>query len=169
MCPAANSAKPPVWVKLRFEVPSSFPAAEIVHTQMETLLSTLELDEDTVHWTTLGFREAVNNAILHGNQLDPAKTVQIDMEWRQDGKVLRFVIADEGPGFRREGVKDPLKPENLMKPSGRGIFCIDKCMDRVDIGYNSNGRFAIILEKTLTPPSAPEGAPTPAPEGASHA
>jgi serine/threonine-protein kinase RsbW len=143
------AAKPPIWVKLRFEVPSSFPAAEIIHSQMETLLATLELDEDTVHWLTLGFREAVNNAILHGNQLDPAKTVQVEMEW--DGRRLRFVIADEGSGFRRENLKDPLKPENLLKPSGRGIFCMQKCMEKVEFGYNSNGRFAIIMEKSFAP------------------
>ena len=140
-------AKPPVWVKLRFEVPSCFPAAEIIHSQMETLLATLEFDEDTVHWLTLGFREAVNNAILHGNQLDPAKTVQVDMEW--DGAKLRFIIADEGHGFRSENLKDPLKPENLLKPSGRGIYCIQKCMEKVEFGYNSGGRFAIIMEKTF--------------------
>lgn len=149
-------AKAPVWVKLRFEVPSSFPAAEIIHSQMEALLATLELDEDTVHWLTLGFREAVNNAILHGNQLDPAKTVQVDMEW--GGGRLRFVIADEGHGFRSENLKDPLKPENLLKPSGRGIYCIQKCMEKVEFGYNSSGRFAIIMEKTFAPK-----------EGAAHA
>lgn len=154
------AAKPPVWVKLHFEVPSLFPAAEIVHTQMETLLATLELDEDTVHWITLGFRESVNNAILHGNQLDPAKTVQVEMEYDAGAGKLRFTIADEGPGFRHEQLKDPLKPENLLKPSGRGIFCIQKCMDKVEFGYNSAGRFAIIMEKSLAPaPAAQAAAP----------
>ncbi len=146
--------KPPVRVKLRYEVPSSFPSAELIHTQMETLLTSLELGEDDVHWLTLAFREAVNNAILHGNQLDPAKHVQVDMEYDEAKRSLRFTIADEGPGFNRDALKNPLKPENLMKPSGRGIYCIRKTMDKVEFGYNSSGRFAIILEKTLAAPHA---------------
>lgn len=147
-------SKPPVWVKLRYQVPSSFPAAEIIHSQMEALLATLEADDDSVHWITLAFREAVNNAILHGNQLDPAKLVEVDMEFDAESRRLRFTIADDGPGFRREAIQDPLKPENLMRPSGRGIFCINKCMDKVEFGHNASGRFAIILEKNLAAPAA---------------
>jgi serine/threonine-protein kinase RsbW len=80
--------------------------------------------------------------------------VQVDMDYDEAKRILRFTIADEGAGFNREGLKDPLQPENLMKPSGRGIYCIRKSMDKVEFGYNSNGRFAIILEKNLAAPPA---------------
>jgi serine/threonine-protein kinase RsbW len=78
----------------------------------------------------ISLTEAVNNAILHGNKSHPEKKVRVRCEV-QDGWVL-FVVCDEGHGFRPEAVANPLKEENLLKESGRGIFLMRTLMDRVE-------------------------------------
>lgn len=48
-----------------------------------------------------------------------------------------FVVRDEGPGFDHTDLPDPRDPENLLKPSGRGIVLIRTFMD--DVAFNEQG------------------------------
>ena len=74
-------------------------------------------------------REAAINAVLHGNQYDPAKQIAVSFE--NTGKALVFTIADQGRGLDAEKLPDPLAPENLLRGTGRGIFLIRSFMDEV--------------------------------------
>jgi len=73
--------------------------------------------------------EAIVNAIKHGNKCDPRKAVHIVAEFSVEG--VRFVVADEGPGFARENVPDPTETSRLLEPSGRGLLLIKHIMDEV--------------------------------------
>ena len=86
-------------------------------------------DEDVRDGITMAVREAMINAVLHGNAYDPSKRVNLSFE--QSGRELIITIGDEGKGLEPEQVPDPLAPENLMKQSGRGIFLIRAFMDEV--------------------------------------
>ena len=81
--------------------------------------------------------EAVNNAIIHGNGQDPSKRVII--EFIKKKNELRVKVRDEGGGFDPSEVDDPTKPENLLKPCGRGIHIIRKLMDDVWIDCLKEG------------------------------
>ena len=70
--------------------------------------------------------EAVNNAIVHGNDLDADKQVHYRLECREQG--IFCTVEDEGPGFEVEDISDPLNPENLLREGGRGIFLIRMLM-----------------------------------------
>ena|ERR1700744_651094 len=87
------------------------------------------IDEDTRGGISMAVREAMINAVLHGNAYDTAKRVNLSFE--QDGEKLVVTIADQGKGFVPEEVPDPLAPENLLKQSGRGIFLMRAFMDEV--------------------------------------
>ncbi|MGA2370209.1 MAG: ATP-binding protein [Candidatus Korobacteraceae bacterium] len=87
------------------------------------------LDEDTRGGFSMAVREAMINAVLHGNAYSPAKRVNLSFE--QNDQELIVTITDEGKGFVPEEVPDPLAPENLLKDSGRGIFLIRAFMDEV--------------------------------------
>jgi len=87
------------------------------------------VDEDVRDGISMAVREAMINAVLHGNAYDPAKRVNLTLE--QNGRELIVTIGDEGKGLEPEEVPDPLAPENLMKQSGRGIFLIRAFMDEV--------------------------------------
>jgi serine/threonine-protein kinase RsbW len=71
--------------------------------------------------------EAVNNAILHGNQENPEKRVMVSYEKQDD--MLFFCIKDEGCGFNPENLPDPTDPENRDKPNGRGVFLMKNLAD----------------------------------------
>jgi serine/threonine-protein kinase RsbW len=111
------------------------------------------LDEDQRFHIGMAVREAAINAVLHGNEYDPARHIDVSLE--NTGKDLVFVIADEGNGFNPEKVADPLAPENLLRGTGRGIFLIRSLMDEVHFRQLHPG-----TELTLIKHLAPTGKDT---------
>ena len=85
----------------------------------------------------LALQEAVANGIRHGCRGDASKQVQCSVTIDADGEVL-IVVRDPGHGFDPARVANPLAPENMLKPSGRGIFLINGLMD--DVQYADGGR-----------------------------
>jgi serine/threonine-protein kinase RsbW len=85
----------------------------------------------------LAVQEAVANAIRHGCHNDPTNNVQCCVTCDDSGEVI-IVVRDTGAGFDHTAVANPLEPENMLKPSGRGIFLINGLMDRV--GFADGGR-----------------------------
>ena len=83
----------------------------------------------------IALTEAVNNAIHHGNRLDPAKSVSLG--YQEKGDKIVFVVSDEGPGFDFEHLPDPTDPQNIEKPHGRGVFLMRALADSV--GFSDNG------------------------------
>lgn len=68
--------------------------------------------------------EALNNAIIHGNQLNPSKCVELYLY--VEDNAIHLDIIDEGEGFDESKLADPLLPENLNKENGRGVFIINQ-------------------------------------------
>jgi serine/threonine-protein kinase RsbW len=95
------------------------------------------LDEIQEHKLMIALTEAVNNAILHGNRSREEKKVRVVCELQEDG--VLFTVTDEGRGFKPDSVANPLREENLMKESGRGIFLMRTLMDRVEFHRHVGG------------------------------
>lgn len=112
----------------------------IIESFVEQLKTDLDLSEEMEANILVSLSEAVNNAIYHGNKSDPAKRVFIKMA-AEDTTIL-FSVEDEGSGFNPSGVKDPTSPENLDKPTGRGIFLMKSLADKVE--YFNDGRKVVI-------------------------
>ena len=95
----------------------------------------------------LALREALNNAILHGNRRSPAKQVRV----RVSGGPGRIALSvqDQGGGFNPRNLPDPTKPENLLKPCGRGIFLMRNFMDHVAFRFSRRGGTEVRLVRTL--------------------
>lgn len=83
----------------------------------------------------LSLEEAIVNAVKHGNRNDPAKTVRVRFQVTTQQFIIE--IQDEGRGFDPESVPDPLNPENLERPGGRGVFLMRHYMSWVQ--YNETG------------------------------
>ncbi|MFQ5928587.1 MAG: ATP-binding protein, partial [Acidobacteriota bacterium] len=56
---------------------------------------------------------------------------------------------DQGEGFDDSKIPDPLDPENLLKPSGRGIFYVRSFMDDVRYRVLPGGGLEMRMEKRL--------------------
>jgi serine/threonine-protein kinase RsbW len=78
----------------------------------------------------LALREALANAILHGNRQDPRKKVRICCACQAGGGIL-IVVKDEGEGFDPAKIPNPLVGENILAEHGRGIYLINLLIDQV--------------------------------------
>jgi serine/threonine-protein kinase RsbW len=94
-------------------------ALATIHTVAETM-TTLGYVHKEVFGVRLAFEEAIVNAFKHGNRNDPSRSVQI--RHRLSAQRVLVEIEDEGEGFDPGQVLDPLAPENLERPCGRGLL-----------------------------------------------
>jgi len=132
------------------DVGSRFENIELVQVVLRDSLERLGVDEDTRHWVDVAVREAVANAIKHGNEQDPGKQVHVDLFREGDEVVIR--VEDEGIGFDPEQLRNPLAPENLLKPNGRGIFYMKSFMDDIHYGPRPGGGTIVTLRKKVAGP-----------------
>ena len=93
----------------------------------------------------LALREAVANAVKHGNKLDETKDVHLT--FKAAGDALEITVRDFGEGFAVEEVPDPTNPENLLKASGRGILFMNNFMDEVEWDNHPEGGTVVKMRK----------------------
>ncbi len=93
----------------------------------------------------MAVREAVANAVKHGNKLDETKQVEITFENRNEG--FEITVRDFGAGFAVEEVPDPTNPENLLKASGRGVLFMRSFMDKVEWSNHKEGGMMVEMLK----------------------
>lgn len=79
--------------------------------------------------------EALSNAIVYGNGMDPAKSVDVRVEVA--GRGIAVHVCDEGAGFDPSMVPDPTLPDRVDRPDGRGLFLIRQLVD--DVSFNDRG------------------------------
>lgn len=110
---------------------STLDSVNDVERKASDLASECGFDEDEVQRIEMAVREAAVNAVYHGNGYDPNKKMTFVLERTPESIVI--VISDEGKGLNESEIPDPLAPENLLKPHGRGIFLMRSFMDEVRI------------------------------------
>ena len=96
----------------------------------------LEINENIFPNILISVTEAVNNAIIHGNQRNINKEVKIYLE--ESETTLTIIVSDQGSGFNPSNVPDPTLEENIDKLGGRGVFLIQQLCDKVF--FKNNGR-----------------------------
>jgi serine/threonine-protein kinase RsbW len=134
--------------RIEITISSRFENIELVQVIAEHLCETAGVDEDGSHWVGMAVREAVANAIKHGNKLDVKK--KVNATFRLQGGELEITISDQGSGFDPTAVSDPLNPQNLMKTSGRGIFYMKTFMDQIRYSFEPGGGTSLLMTKNLT-------------------
>lgn len=121
---------------MRFTISSDFACSREVQQKVMEEVDKRNYCDAARFAIQLALEEAIVNAIKHGNHLDPAKKVTIEANVTDEKALLS--VEDEGPGFQRGDVPDPRAPENLLKPSGRGILLIESYMHQVS--WSNHGR-----------------------------
>ena len=127
---------------------STMDSVNAVEQAADELAEQAGLDEDQRFPIAMAVREAAVNAVLHGNEYDPAKYIDVCLE--NNGEALIFTIADQGTGLDPDTLPDPLAPENLLRGTGRGIFLIRSYMDEVHFRQLHPGT-ELTLVKRLAP------------------
>lgn len=105
---------------------------------------------------TTAAREAVANAIRHGNGPGSDQPIRLEVETSPEGTEVFLRVTDHGPGFDPTAVPDPTAPENLLRPSGRGIFYMRQLMDSVEFAPGANGGTVVTMSlRAKSPGNSP--------------
>ncbi len=132
---------------------SSLASVDQAEQTAEEYAGRVGFDEDTRGNIAMAVREAVVNAVLHGNAYDANKQVTISFEMAADDLLVK--VADQGVGLDPETIPDPLAPENILRGSGRGIFLIRAFMDEVNFRQLHPGtELTLIKHRTPAQPGA---------------
>jgi len=127
--------------------PSRIEAVAEAAAAVSDFMKSLGLSEDVAFGVDMAVREAITNAVVHGNKLDAAKVVELRL--RNTPEAFEITVHDQGTGFNPNDVPDPTKEENILKTSGRGIFFMRNFMDEVDWSIGANGGTNVRMIKRL--------------------
>ncbi len=115
---------------INIQIPSLLENIRIVESFIDNAKDKYELDDDIYGNIMIAVIESVNNAIVHGNNADKEKNVDLSLLF--DEEQIRFIIKDQGNGFNINDLPDPTAPENLERAGGRGIFLMKHLADEVN-------------------------------------
>lgn len=130
---------------IELTIESRYEFIELVAAVTKSATELAEFEEDTANWVELSVRESVINAIKHGNRLSVDKPV--DIKFTLEGASMTVHVRDRGEGFDPTELPDPLDPENLLNPNGRGIFYMRTFMDEVEYSNHPQGGTVVRMIK----------------------
>ncbi len=120
---------------IKIVIPSITENIRIIESFIDNAKERFNLDDDIYGNIMIAVTESVNNAIMHGNKNDRTKSVTLSLSLNDN--IINFKIMDEGRGFDFQNLPDPTSPENIDKPSGRGVFLMKHLSDEVN--FRNNG------------------------------
>ncbi len=123
-----------------FTLPTDLDSLVEVESLIEQIRAERDFGDEVAGNLMMAFHEAVTNAIIHGNKLDPSKVVEIKA-WFEDHQLV-LQVTDQGEGFNPDSLPDPLDENNLLKSGGRGVFLIRQFSD--DVSFNESGNVVTI-------------------------
>jgi serine/threonine-protein kinase RsbW len=129
----------------RLVLPSHIEAVADAAAATTDFVKNCGVTEEAAFGIEMAVREAVTNAMVHGNQEDEAKSVEVIFSCH--GNELEVEVRDQGTGFEPTSVPDPTDPANLLKTSGRGIFLMRNFMDKVEWVARPEGGTAVRMTK----------------------
>jgi serine/threonine-protein kinase RsbW len=118
------------FVELRNSLPSHVDTVSPFVDQLMHFISRFRVADESNVEIELALREALVNAIVHGNREDLQKRVHVKCRCTAHGEVS-ITVEDEGQGFSHEAVPDPTSPDNRLRTHGRGIYLMRASMDEV--------------------------------------
>jgi len=127
---------------------SDVKLVDLVHTASEKMAELAGFDAEEALNIGLAVREAVINAIVHGNKQDPALKVDVTITVGPEGLEAR--VRDRGVGFDPDATPDPTADDNLLNTSGRGLLLIRAFVDEVVYTRANGGGMEITLTKSST-------------------
>lgn len=124
-----------VWI-----FPADLKAVDIICNALKKLFLKLDLEQDS-HTLILLLREALNNAVIHGSNLD--NTMSVTCEVSINNSQIEITVKDEGDGFNwKDQINACIPPSST---SGRGL-CIYK-MYADSFSFNEKGNEVRLIKK----------------------
>jgi serine/threonine-protein kinase RsbW len=140
--PLRSRATPPERKVTRFRMASARAAVAPAVERVLRAARAAGLDDEQRDNLAVAMAEALSNAAVHGNGLDPAREVSVSVAVGP-ARHLEIEVSDEGPGFDHAGVRDPTDPSRRLIPGGRGVFLMRRLVDRLE--YNERGNLVRLV------------------------
>lgn len=134
--------------EVELSIQSRIEDLELVQMVLEEAMARLDVGQKVSYEVGMAVREAVVNAIEHGNRSIPEKKVRVALDVGRGEVVVK--VRDQGEGFDPETVSDPRAPLNLLRPGGRGILFMREFMDQIDYTFGLNGGTEVTLRKLVS-------------------
>ncbi len=153
----------------RWDLGNDLAEITAVVSLLETRLARVGLvDETSLIQVSVALREAIVNAMLHGNlglsselketdpvrhdaladerrKLSPYRERRVRVTVTEKPGEVTYVVSDEGAGFDLRSIPDPTDAANLERTSGRGLFLIRTFMD--DVTHTDDGRTITMVKR----------------------
>lgn len=123
-------------LKLDFQLPGDVESIQPAVDEIMEVVGSLECAEGNQFEVEVALLEALANAVQHGCQDDPSKSIEVCVACEIEQGML-IIVRDPGTGFDPGEIPSPVKGENVFSDHGRGIFLINQLMD--DVEYRSGG------------------------------
>jgi serine/threonine-protein kinase RsbW len=139
------------FVELRQTLSSRIPIISPFVEQLMCFIARFRKRDGSELDIEMALREALANAVVHGNQQDSDKCVNVACRCTADGEVS-ITVQDEGPGFDADSVADPTTPENRLLAQGRGIYLMKTLMD--EVRFEQHGAVVFMRKASNVKPGA---------------
>ena len=137
------------FVDLHQSLPSQLQAISPFVDELMHFIAKARSEDGSEMDIEIALREALENAIVHGNGEEPHKRVYVTCRCTPGGEVS-ITVQDEGRGFDTDTLPDPTTLENRLRTSGRGIYLMKTLMDEVCF---EKGGTAVYMRKKANPGS----------------
>jgi anti-sigma regulatory factor (Ser/Thr protein kinase) len=127
---------------------SNLKYAELSILVLTFIKKILAINDDEFFKIEISLREAINNAIIHGNGNNSGKLVHIEFVWEKS--FLRMRVRDEGDhqiSFNQ--IENKINSCSILSTNGRGIMIIKNYMDKFEFHCLDRGS-EVVMEKKLS-------------------
>jgi serine/threonine-protein kinase RsbW len=131
-------------LRLRLWIPSTPSALKRAVARVRRLASRCGRPEDDQADIEIALREALANAICHGNSGRARQKIFVRCYGGPGAGVL-IAVRDQGRGFDPDGVPDPREDDRLFLHHGRGLLLMRELMDRVE--FRKGGREVVLYKR----------------------
>ena len=128
-----------------WQLASTLDSVDWAEAHVTALANDAGFNEDECHEIGISVREAMVNAVVHGNHYSTEKKVNLSVD--VSSGALTMVIEDSGSGLDLATLPDPLAEENLLRPSGRGLLIVGAFMDEFTVERRTEGGTRLRLRK----------------------
>jgi len=125
---------------------SNYDSIEVAWVVLRDLMKECRYPESIEAGVEMALREALANAIRHGNGLDCPEPVLVEYNLGSSNLVIE--VRDSGSGFDAGNIPDPGSEENVLLDCGRGIFFMRQFMDEVE--FSSGGEGTLVTMRRIT-------------------
>jgi|SRR5271170_665730 len=151
LSPGAPAFRSVPFAELRQSLPSRISIISPFVDQLMRFIARFRNSDGSELDIEMALREALANAIVHGNQEDSRKCVYVACRCTTDGEVS-VTVGDEGQGFDADSVVDPTAQGNRLLPHGRGIYLMKTLMD--DVCFEQGGAVVYLHKASNARPRA---------------